>query len=44
MKSEKYWELRCGLAESYIDKSPCDPDLYSDQLLAYNKWMDFKKE
>lgn len=39
-----YWQERCLLAEDYISESPCDPDIYEDQLKAYWLWMDFKKE
>jgi len=39
-----YWKTRCKLAEKYIEESPCDPDIYKEQLKAYWQWMDFKKE
>lgn len=36
-----YWQERCELAESYIRKTPCDPDVTKDQLKAYREWQDF---
>ena len=33
-----YWKERCLLAEDYISKSPCDPDITPEQLEAYNEW------
>ena len=41
--SKTYWKTRCLLAEKYIEESPCDPDIYDEQLKAYSVWMDFKK-
>jgi len=32
------------LAMEYIRKSPCDPDIYPDQLIAYEALISFKKE
>jgi len=36
------WKNRCLLAEEYISESPCDPDIYPEQLEAYEKWQEFK--
>ena len=41
---EIYWKRRCLLAEKYIEESPSDPDIYKEQLKAYNKWKDFKNK
>jgi hypothetical protein len=43
MEVENYWKSRCDLAEKYIKESPFNPDIYPDQLRAYNQWMRFKK-
>jgi hypothetical protein len=37
-----YWKKRCELAEDYISKTPCDPDIYDDQLNSYKNWMEIK--
>lgn len=34
-----YWKERCLAAEKFIDLSPCDPDIYDDQLIAHNEWV-----
>jgi hypothetical protein len=34
----EYWKKRCLAAEKFIDESPCDPDIYKEQLEAYNIW------
>lgn len=39
----EYWEKRCELAEKYIDNCPCDPDVSTAHLEAYNEWCAFKK-
>lgn len=39
-EKETYWKTRCELAEHYIKLTPCDPDIYPDQLEAYRKWKD----
>jgi hypothetical protein len=38
----EYWKKRCELAESYIEESPCDPDITMQQLSAYSAWNHFK--
>ena len=43
MNLVEYWKKRCELAETYIEESPCDPDIYKEQLDAYNNWCEFKK-
>ena len=35
-----YWKERCLAAEKFIDLSPCDPDIYPDQLIAHNEWIE----
>lgn len=40
----EYWKQRCLLAEKYIDESPCDPDIYDNQMKAYREWQDFKND
>jgi hypothetical protein len=44
IESPFYWKTRCLLAEKYIEESPCDPDIYDEQIKAYNKWQDFKNK
>jgi hypothetical protein len=39
-----YWKERCLAAEKFIDLSPCDPDIYPDQLIAYGEWETIKKK
>ena len=41
--TKEYWKKRCELAEKYIKETPCDPDIYKEQMIAYNNWMEFKK-
>jgi hypothetical protein len=36
-----YWKERCLAAEKFINLSPCDPDIYPDQLIAHNEWIKF---
>lgn len=43
MSELDYWKKRCELAEKYIDETPSDPDIYLDQIKAFNKWVEFKK-
>ena len=43
MNELDYWKKRCELAEKYINETPCDPDIYEEQILAHNKWNEFKK-
>ena len=40
-KNLEYWEKRCKLAENFIDKSPCDPDITNDQMRAFEEWQSF---
>ena len=35
---------RCLAAEKFIDLSPCDLDIYNDQLIDYNEWVTIKKK
>jgi|688.fasta_scaffold487194_2 hypothetical protein len=35
-----YWKERCLVAERFINLSPCDHDIYPDQLIAYNEWIE----
>lgn len=37
---ESYWEKLCHAAERYIEESPCDPDITSEQIKAYIEWKD----
>lgn len=39
-----YWKTRCELAEAFIKASPCDPDITSKQIEAYQKYMQFLKD
>ena len=36
-----YWKQRCLLAERCLEKSPCDPDITSDQIKAWNAYHKF---
>lgn len=38
-----YWKMRCALAETYIEESPCDPDITGEQIAAYREYTDFIK-
>lgn len=38
-QSEGYWKRRCKAAEKFIKESPCDPDITSKQIEAYNEWL-----
>lgn len=42
MNAVDYWKTRCELAEKYIEETPCDPDIYEEQIVAYNSWGEFK--
>ena len=42
IESYYYWVNRCLAAEKYIEESPCDPDIYEDQLKAYHEWQVIK--
>lgn len=37
-EEKDYWHNRCLLAEDYIQKCLCDPDIYPRQAAAYKKW------
>ncbi len=37
----EYWETRCVLAEKYISETPCDPDIYPEQIKAHQEWQNF---
>ena len=43
-RQRKYWRDRCIAAEIYISESPCDPDIYAQQILAYDRWKDIQTE
>ncbi len=36
-----YWKQRCLLAEKCLEESPCDPDITSDQIKAWNAYHKF---
>ena len=36
-----YWKVRCGLMEDIESENPCDPDITSDQIKAYNAYNKF---
>lgn len=36
-----YWKQRCLLAEKCLEESPCDPDMTSDQIKAWNAYHKF---
>jgi hypothetical protein len=42
--TDNYWKERCLAAEKYIDLSPCDSDIYEDQLTAYYEWRNLVEE
>ena len=35
----EYWKHRCLAAEHFIEETPCDPDIYPEQINAYNEWQ-----
>ena len=37
-------KARLEAAEDYISKSPCDHDITDEQIKAYDKWQNFKKD
>jgi hypothetical protein len=39
-----YWKERCLAAEKFIDLSPCDLDIYDDQLIAHGEWVTIKNK
>lgn len=44
MREVEYWKKRAEAAERYISESPCDPDITSEQLSAYNAWQKLVKQ
>lgn len=42
IETKEYWKKRCELAEEYIEKSPCDPDITAQQYEAFIAWEEFK--
>jgi hypothetical protein len=36
-----YWKQRCLLAEKCLEENPCDPDITSDQIKAWNAYHKF---
>lgn len=42
--SAKYWKERCLAAEGFISKSPCDPDITKEQIIAHDYWQLLKKQ
>jgi hypothetical protein len=42
-KEKDYWYNRCYHAEQFIEKSPCDPDIYDEQIIAHQQWQESKK-
>jgi len=39
----QYWKKRCILAEKFIEKTPCDPDIYPEQFEAFEEWQKLKQ-
>jgi hypothetical protein len=37
----EYWNKRCVLAEKCLEKSPCDPDITSEQIEALDNYHQF---
>lgn len=42
-KQLEYWIKRCEAAEDFIEKSPSDPDITSEQVNAWIVWLDIKR-
>lgn len=38
-----YWKERCKLAEKCLEESPCDPDITSEQIKAWEEYHKFIK-
>lgn len=36
-----YWKQRCSLAEKCLEESPCDPDVTSEQIKAWDAYHKF---
>lgn len=43
-KEREYFRKRMFAAEDYIRQSPCDPDIYPEQLEAYSVWQEIVKQ
>jgi len=39
-----YWKTLCQLAEDCLEKSPCDPDITSEQIEAWKAYHRFIKQ
>ena len=39
----EYWKQRCELAEKFIEESPCDPDITTEQADAWDNYQWFLK-
>ena len=39
-----YWKTKCELTEDCLEKSPCDPDITSEQIEAWQTYHRFIKE
>jgi len=37
----EYWKIRCELMEAIEKENPCDPDITSEQIKAYNAYHKF---
>jgi len=44
INTDSYWKQRCLLSEKFIEESPCDPDITSTQIHAYENYKTFLKE
>jgi len=42
-KSDRYWRIRCELAEKCLEESPCDPDISAEQIAAHKSYNEFLK-
>jgi len=40
----EYWKTRCKLVEDILDKTPCDPDITTEQYSAHIKLNNFLSE
>ena len=39
---KSYWQIRCELAEAFIESHVSDPDITNEMCEAYGKWLEFK--